>query len=66
MFVSQTEKEEFSIQDRFDSIETVLKMHFEALKNLCLKIVVNNNNSLLPATNIPKHRWNFALKSIYK
>ena len=36
------------------------KQQLATLKNHSLKIVPNNSNSLLPATNVPNHWWSFS------
>ena len=49
----------------YELVKIIKKQQIATLKNLSLKIVHNNNNSLVPATNVPNLCWSFSSKSAY-
>ena len=55
-----SEKERLATWRRYRMVWITWKRRYATLKNHCSKLVLNNRNSLVAATNLPNHGWNFS------
>ena len=55
--VASTKRERFSNWSCYEAVKNIYKQQLATLKILSFKVVLNNSNLFLPATNVLNHSW---------